>query len=83
LFGSDVGIATTGYAEPNRKFKIAHPFAWWAVAHRGRDGIFSVRHGRVECPGASRTDAQKIIADATVAELVSFLREWRGKKSQA
>ena len=83
LFGSDVGVGTTGYAEPNAKLKIAHPFAWWAVAHRGRGGKFTVRHGRVECVGASRTDAQKIVGDAALAELVDFLRELRGKKSQA
>lgn len=83
LFGSDVGVGTTGYAEPNAKLKIVQPFAWWAVAHRGRGEKFSVRHGRVECVGASRTEAQKIVADAALAELVSFLRELRAGKLRA
>jgi len=83
LFGSDLGVGTTGYAEPNAKLKIAQPFAWWAVAHRGRGGKFSLRHGRVECVGASRTAAQQIVADAALAELVSFLRDLRGQKSNA
>ena len=78
LFGSDLGVATTGYAEPNGKLEITQPFAWWAVAHRGGRGKFSVRHGRVECPGASRVDVQKIVAAAAVAELIEFLRELRG-----
>jgi len=77
LFGSDVGVATTGYAEPSVADGVAVPFAWWAVAQRGRGGRFSLRHGRVECPGASRIDAQKIVADTALAELVSFLRETR------
>ena len=80
LFGSDIGVGTTGYAEPNAKLNIVQPFAWWAVAHCGRSGKFSVRHGRVECVGASRTDAQKIVAEAAQAELVSFLRELRAGK---
>lgn len=80
LFGADIGVSTTGYAEPNPKLKIAQPFAWWAVSHRGRGGKFSVRYGRVECVGASRADAQKIVADAALAELVSFLRDLRAGK---
>lgn len=81
LFGSDLGVATTGYAEPNAKLKIVQPFAWWAVAHRVRGGKFSARHGRVECPGASRIEAQRIVAEAALAELVDFLREIRRAKN--
>lgn len=108
LFGSDVGVATTGYAEPSAVEAAAMPFAWWAVAVRVeprggaadepvrplaharsyaagdaapgvRGGIdFVVRHGRVECPGASRVETQAIVAEAAVAELIAFLRERRG-----
>ncbi len=78
LFGSDLGVATTGYAEPNAKLKIAEPFAWWALAHRRRGRFVAVRSGRVECPGASRVDAQAFVADAVLAELVAYLRGLRG-----
>jgi nicotinamide-nucleotide amidase len=78
LFGSDLGVATTGYAEPNAKLKVAAPFAWWAIARRKGRRIVAVRSGRVECPGASRIEAQAIVAEAAVAELVAFLREVRG-----
>ena len=78
LFGSDLGVATTGYAEPSPAEGVAMPFAWWAVAHRRRGETFAMRHGRVECPGTKRIDAQKIVAEAAVAELVAYLREWRG-----
>ena len=77
LFGADVAVATTGYAEPSPAEGVATPFAWWAVAFRGARGRFSLRHGRVECPGASRTDAQKIVAEAALGELVAFLRDVR------
>lgn len=79
LFGSDLGVATTGYAEPNAKLKIAEPFAWWAIAHRRRGRFVAVTSGRVECPGATRTDAQAFVADAALAEMVAYLRELRGR----
>jgi nicotinamide-nucleotide amidase len=78
LFGSDLGVATTGYAEPNAKLKIAAPFAWWAIAQRQGRRMVAVRSGRVECPDASRIEAQAIVAEAAIAELVAFLRELRG-----
>lgn len=77
LFGSNLGLATTGYAEPSPDDGVTEPFAWWALAHRQRGGRFVLRHGRVECPGASRTDVQSIVAEAALAELVAFLRESR------
>ena len=78
LFDADVGVATTGYAEPSKADGVALPFAWWAVAHRGPRGKFLVRHGRVECPGEPRVEVQAIVAAAAVAELVAFVRELRG-----
>lgn len=78
LFGADLGVATTGYAERSVADEVDDPFAWWALAWRGERGKFSIRHGRVECPGASRVDVQIIVAEAAVAELVAWLRDVRG-----
>ncbi len=75
LFGSDVGVATTGYAEPSPADGVAAAFAWWAVAARRSGGSYRLRHGRVECPGELRTEVQAIVAAAALAELVAFLRE--------
>ena len=77
LFGSDLGVATTGYAEASPADRVIDPFAWWAVAWRGKGGRFSLRHGRVECPGATRVDAQAIVAATAVTELVAWLGEVR------
>ena len=77
LFKSDLGVATTGYAEPFADDGVRDPFAWWAVAHRRRGKFVVVRSGRVECPGASRVDAQIIVADAVIAELIAYLSEAR------
>jgi nicotinamide-nucleotide amidase len=78
LFGSDLGLATTGYAEPSPGDGVTDPFAWWALAHRRRGRFVMVRSGRIECPGESRTDTQAMVADAALAELVAYLRELRG-----
>jgi nicotinamide-nucleotide amidase len=77
LFGSDLGVATTGYAEPSPDDGVASPFAFWALAHRRRKRFIAVRGGRVECPGAKRAEVQQIVADAVLAELVAYLREVR------
>jgi nicotinamide-nucleotide amidase len=78
LFSSDLGVATTGYAESSPDDGVIDPFAWWALAHRQRGKFVTLRSGRVECPGATRIDAQLIVADAVLAELVVYLREMRG-----
>jgi nicotinamide-nucleotide amidase len=80
LFGSDLGVATTGYAEPSRAEKVTEPFAWWALADvrpRGKPTVFG---GRVECPGATRVEAQAIIAAAVIAELLDYLRRIRSSR---
>ena len=82
LFRSDLGVATTGYAEPSPADDVAAPFAWWAIAHAPRGGkdrgrFIRVWSGRVECPGASRVDAQQFVSDAVLTELVEYLRELR------
>ena len=81
LFGSDLGAATTGYAEPAPTAGVTAPFAWWAIVSRPRreKGISSrAITGRVECPGATRVEAQQIVAEAVLAELVAFLAGLRG-----
>jgi nicotinamide-nucleotide amidase len=78
LFGSDLGLATTGYAEWSVKAGVAEPFAWWALAHVRRGRVVAQRSGRVECPGASRLETQMIVAAAALTELADYLRQIRG-----
>jgi nicotinamide-nucleotide amidase len=77
LFNTDLGVATTGYAEPSAEWSVAEPFAFWAVAWRGPGNRMDVRDGRVDCPGASRTEAQDRVADAALAALLAWLAERR------
>lgn len=75
LFKADVGVATTGYAEPAHK--IPQPFGYWAIAHRRHGGRFTLLSGRANCPGASRTAAQEMIVAAALAALRKFLEMLR------
>jgi nicotinamide-nucleotide amidase len=75
LFKANLGVATTGYAEPSPAHGVEEPFAWWAIVARRPRGVETFRFGRVECPRSSRVDAQVMVAAAVVAELESFLRE--------
>ena len=77
LFRCDLGIATTGYAEPSRENEVEAPFAWWALAHRRRGRYVAMRSGRVECPGEPRVEVQLIVADAVLGELIAYLSEIR------
>ncbi len=82
LFGSRLAVATTGYAEPSKSDGVTDPFACWALAHReGARHFVAVRSGRIECPGASRTDAQQFVAEAVLAELAAYLSILGGAKT--
>ena len=74
LFGADVGVATTGFAEPWPERAVAQPYAWWATAVRGPEGTFRLARGRVDCPGASRAEAQERVTEAAWEALLASLR---------
>lgn len=75
LFRSDLGVATTGYASSAPGG--GDPYAYWALMHKRRGRVVALRGGRIECPGASRIEAQIIVADAVLTELAGYLREVR------
>ncbi len=77
FFGSDLALATTGYAEPAPERGVAHPMAFWALAHRRADNTFVFRQGRVDRPLASRVEMQDAVADAALEALIGHLRELR------
>jgi nicotinamide-nucleotide amidase len=74
LFGADLGVATTGYAEPSAKFGVTEPYAWWGLARRMPAGSFESLSGRVDCKGLSRVEAQEQVAGAALDALVGWIR---------
>ncbi|MBL9214808.1 MAG: CinA family protein [Opitutaceae bacterium] len=77
LFGSDLGVATTGYAEPHAADGIRVPTAWWAMCHRRRGGWAMVISGLMEMPGMNRVQAQEAVAGEALRNLARYLRELR------
>ena len=74
LFGADLALATTGYAEPSPADGVAEPFAWVALAAASGDQPRVLRTLRVDCAGAARTEAQAKAAAAALALLTERLR---------
>jgi nicotinamide-nucleotide amidase len=77
FFGSDLALATTGYAEPAPDRNVRQPQAYWALAHRRADNTWVLHRGWVEQPGAKRVEMQEAVADAALAALVEYLRKIR------
>jgi nicotinamide-nucleotide amidase len=77
FFGSDLALATTGYAEPSVEWNITQPFAWWALAHRRGESDFVLRHACVDYPDLDRVAVQERVADAALAGLVNYLQSLR------
>jgi nicotinamide-nucleotide amidase len=77
LFGADIAVATTGYAEPNLAAGVKTPMAWWALCHQLRGGQTAVISGLIEMRGAKRVEAQEKIASEVLDTLVAYLQEWR------
>jgi len=74
LFGSDLGVATTGYAEPSPEFRIEHPRAFWSIAHSPKGGAAVVRRGLVQCPGLDRVAVQRGVTTGVMHALLEYLR---------
>lgn len=77
LFGADLAVATTGYAEPSPADGVKTPRAWWALCHRRRGGRAVLVSGFLEMPGATRVEAQERVAVAVLTQLAAYLREIR------
>jgi len=77
FFKSDLGLATTGYAEPDSKFGVREPFAFWALVEVRLEGEPIIFNGRIDCAKASRIEAQRRVADAVLGELVRYLAKSR------
>lgn len=76
LFGADLVVATTGYAQADRSRKVAAPWAWWAICHRRRGGKAVVISGQVTLPVATkRVAAQEWVSREALRALVGYLRE--------
>ena len=77
LFGAELALATTGYAQPNPAAGVKMPMAWWALVHRRRGGRLQVVSELVTVSGAGRVKVQERVAALALRQLVAYLRELR------
>jgi uncharacterized protein len=73
-FGATVGVATTGYAEPDPAHGAKHPAAHWAIAQKGPGRQWTVKLGKVNGRGLSRVAMQAKVVDKVIAALVKVLK---------
>jgi nicotinamide-nucleotide amidase len=73
LFGADIGVATTGYAEASAELGVTTAFAWWAVARRRPGGDFDVTSATTQFPGLSRVEVQERVARLANEALLEVL----------
>ena len=67
LFGTDIGLATTGYAESCPQQGIDKPFAWIAIS---ADGV--VESAKVQASCFERIEIQTEIASVILAKLLKL-----------
>lgn len=77
LFRTDIGLATTGWAEPAPECGVEIPFAWWALVHHRSAREIYVESSRIEVPHVGRVDVQCQVADTVVERLINYLQSVR------
>jgi len=78
---ADVGVATTGYAEPSAAEEVKHPFAHWAIAVKGPRGRWQFTTGKVKGKGLSRAAMESRVADKVIAALPGVLKSNDGEST--
>ena len=68
-FDSQIGIGTTGYAEPYEDEGVVAPFAYFAVDLEGR-----VVSDRVDAGDRSRVEVQHYVTQVVLRQLVAMLQ---------
>lgn len=73
LFRSDIGVGTTGYAEPSPAQSIEAPMAYFAIVRRRDEHDIVVAAHQLICPGLSRAEMQERVTMTALAALLSYL----------
>jgi len=74
-FESDIGVATTGYAEPYPDEYVEIPHAYFAICrHNKEDHQFSiVANGRIDGEGLTRVEMQHHVTQQVVQSLMKYV----------
>ena len=84
LFAADVGMATTGYAEPYPEQDVSSPFAYIAICVKTPNGFKTVYQEKVDGKGLNREEMQNFTAVTALHALQEYLvGETTGRKSSS
>jgi len=83
LFGSDLAVATTGYAEPAPAQGFSEPGAFWAIGRAGGGNVTVVRQGFCEGRGLGRVAMQEAVTAAVLHALVDYVSLFRASEKQS
>ncbi len=74
LFDADIGVSTTGYAEPSASTDDGGSHMYYAIwDRRNADSGVLVRSGRIDSQSLSRTQTQAYFAHRVLDELLAYL----------
>jgi len=73
LFNADIGLGTTGYAEPDADHQIIEPMAYVAICRRKGDDILPVAGEQIIGKNLNRLEMQTHVADSLLKLLLSQL----------
>lgn len=72
LFHCDIGIGTTGYAEPSPENEVFEPMAYFALCRRHGANIEHISGERISGHGLNRVQMQKYVAEMAVHALLAY-----------
>ncbi len=78
-FSVDLGLSTTGYAEPDVENGIYEPFAYFAICHSNfknyKDQAFFtlVSEGKISGPALDRNEMQYYVTERVLQKLADYL----------
>ncbi|MGH8017044.1 MAG: CinA family protein [Opitutaceae bacterium] len=79
LFGSDLAVSTTGFAEPRPERGFASPAAFFAIARRHGARAEIVHEGFIERPGAGRIEMQDEVVCVALTALEKIAQTIRDR----
>jgi len=73
LFNTQIGVSTTGYAEPSEEMGVEQPFAFFCIWNNATR--MELENQRVILDGGSRTENQEMITEIVIDQLTQTLGE--------
>lgn len=81
LFQTDIGIGTTGYAEPNPDNGVYEPTAYFAICRRNGESIENIVGKQVIGAGLNRLQMQERVTAIALEALLSYAENCRPAES--